>query len=209
MGKYMKRKKHTIKPVLVLASLAVLVLGFTLGTLAYLSAGTEQINNSFTPSRVTCVVEESFDQIKNEKKEVTIKNTGDTTAFIRASVVVTWQRYSEQNKMWEIYQQKPVEGVDYTINWYQSDEGWFMIKHSDEIVYYYYEDAVAPGASTAQLIQSVIPEEENYPGPEYTLCVEILSSAIQYVPEEAVEGVWPDVKVDNGKLKVASSASVG
>ena len=204
MGKYVKRKKSVIKPVLVLASVVILLLVATFGTLAYLSAESTQAINTFTPSRVTSSVVETFEN--NIKKDVSIQNTGDTEAFIRASVVVTWQRYNETTGTYEVYSVAPKEIEDYKINWYD-DEGehkdnWF--KGSDE--FYYFKDSVKPGDTTTTLICEVEPYEGRVPE-GYNLCVEILSSAIQYVPEDAVEDAWPAVKVVNGKLTAASAAS--
>lgn len=195
MAKYLRRKKRSLKPVLVLVSVTILVLGATFGTLAYLSAQTNQIVNEFTPSRVTSYVVEN-DSRGTTKKDVKIQNTGDTEAFIRASIVITWQRYNETTQMYEVCYDSPTSD-DYVIDLNSSD--WFL--GSDG--YYYYKNSVKPGLTTSNLINSITPVNTNTPE-GYGLCVEILSSAIQYVPASAVESAWPAVQVENGVLTAKS-----
>ena len=86
-----------------------LVLLFTVAagaTLAFLATGTNPIVNLFTPSKVTCQVEEAFDGVT--KENVSVRNTGNTAAFIRASLVVTWKTPDGST----VLAQKPESGVD-------------------------------------------------------------------------------------------------
>lgn len=191
MGKYVRRKKRSFKPVLVLASVAILVLGATFGTLAYLNAESDQVNNTFTPSHVTSEVLEKEDENNPGKKiDVCVQNTGDTTAYIRASVVITWQAEGENGKVL-ICPEKPVAGIDYTVSLNTGDTGdWFL--GSDG--FYYYKGTVEADGETTNLINSIAPVNENTPE-GYGLCVEILCSAIQAEPEKAVESAWPAVEV--------------
>ena len=190
MGKYLRRKKRSFKPVLVLASVAILVLGATFGTLAYLNAESSQVKNTFTPSRVTSEVLETADG--GTKKDVKVQNTGDTKAYIRASFVITWQKevaMETTNQVAnEIYYKQPVATEDYNINLNNTD--WFV--GSDG--FYYYKNPVEGGGVTTNLINSIAPVSGTTPD-GYGFCVEILCSAIQAEPADAVESAWPVVEV--------------
>ena len=124
----------------------LLVLGVAVGgTVAFLSTRTDSKVNTFTPSEVTCAVTETFEN--NVKSQVAVKNTGDTTAFIRAAINVTWM--SNQDAANQTVSAKvPVKDTDYSIifakntNWIQGADG-----------YYYYQLPVDPQGSTGVLIE--------------------------------------------------------
>lgn len=69
------------KALFALVSVLVLIFAAVGVTVAYLQTQTEPLENQFTPAKVSCKVEETFDG--NVKSNVTIRNTGDTDAFIR------------------------------------------------------------------------------------------------------------------------------
>lgn len=148
--------------VLAISLLLMVTIAIT-GTLAYLSTNTDPARNTFKPSHVTCEVNETF--TGSEKSNVTVRNTGDTDAYIRAAIVVNWQ-----NAAGEIYGASPVEGTDYTITlgkgWTKGDDG-----------FYYYNASVAPKDSTTNLIERCSPLGNAPEG--YGLNVTILASAIQ------------------------------
>jgi len=183
-------KKTKIKAISLMICLLMVVGVVVGGTVAYLKAESDEVDNTFTPSEVTTDVVEDTDSFENEgiKKDVVIKNTGDTDAFIRAAIVVTWQ-----DKQGNVYGQKPAEG-DYTID--MGDEGW--VKGSDG--FWYYTSVVPANGSTKNLIDTVTCTG-TAPDTNYKLCVEILGSGIQSVPEEVVENVW-GVTVENGVITV-------
>lgn len=136
----------------------------SLALLACMGVGT-------TPSLVDCQINERFTDGDLAPKGVSISNTGDTTAYIRAAIVATWQ--NEKGDVWAI---APIGGVDYTPT-PKAPEGW--IKGADG--YYDYADvALAKDAPpTAMLIKECKPILS---GPQsFALHVEILASA----PEEA------------------------
>lgn len=169
-----------------------LVLGITVGgTLAYLIAVDGPITNTFTPSKVTTSVEETLEG--NIKKNVQIKNTGDTTAYIRAAVVVTWQ-----DSGGNVYGQVPVAGTDYTIVYNIKASGesqaayqWILAEDG----YYYWtspvksDDEDANNCMTGILITSCEPSVGKAPE-GYSLSVEIIGSGIQSVPISAVTTEW-------------------
>ena len=144
--------------------------------MAYLVDTTSEVVNTFDPAQVSCRVdEESFDG--TTKTNVTIANTSDIEAYIRAAVIVTWK-----DKDGNVYGKMPVKGQktgegDYTIELNLKDEADNVIWIEGSDGYYYYIRPVAVGASTATLITSCI---DNGTAPAgYGLNVEILGSAIQ------------------------------
>lgn len=181
--------------VLLIASLSLLLMLAVGATLALLFDKTESITNTFTPTEVGGKITEEFED--NVKNNVKVENAGDIDAYIRAYVVVTWQ-----NDAGEVYPTAPVEGTDYTVTWKKDD--WF--KHTDG--FYYYTKKVASKASTGILLTDCKPVEGKAPE-GYHLVVEILSSAIQADPEDAIHEAWGvDIK-DGTVTKYVSGANSG
>ena len=165
------------KSIALLVSL-ILVLSVTIGvSLAYLVATSDPVENIFNPSKVTTEVNETFDG--NVKTNVSIKNTGDIDAYIRAAVVVTWQ-----DAKGNIYGQLPVLGSDYTME-LDLDNGW--VSGSDG--FYYWTSLVKPGVTTGVLIKSAAASTPA-PAEGYTLCIEILGSGIQAKPFDGYTAAW-------------------
>lgn len=185
--KYSKRRANRRKATVLLSSLALLIVLLVGTTTAFLIASDGPLINIFNSSRVTCQVnEKSFDG--TTKTNVTISNTGDTEAYIRAAIVVTWKDAENGN----VYGSKPVAGKDYTIVMNEND--WFLGNDG----FWYYKAPVAPKdqteSVTTALITSCMVIQENTPA-GYGLNVEILGSAIQSVPVKVVEEHWPAVQV--------------
>lgn len=192
----MMPKKLKMKPLMLLASLLLIITITVGGTLAFLIAKTDPVVNKFTPSEVTTRIDEDFDG--EVKKNVSIKNTGDTEAWIRAAVVITWQ-----DKDSNVYGQapKPCEtancdhancGCDYVITWNIAEQTnpagqWVLAADG----FYYWNRPVAGGASTGFLIEECKPLRELKVGDTtYYLTVEILGSGIQSVPASVVTTEW-------------------
>ncbi len=186
-------RKHNKKALTLLVCLVVLIVATVGGTLAYLMASTQPVKNEFSPSKVSCaVVEDPFDGI--EKTNVQIQNTGDTKAYIRAAVVVTWK-----NDKGEIYAATPQENSDYTIT-FNSNNDWFEGNDG----FWYHRTEIAPcthvgdqghsGCMTGVLINSCAPVADRAPS-GYSLSVEIVASAIQSTPDSVVGKEWSNTKV--------------
>lgn len=187
-----KRVMKTKQPV-ALVALLVLLCCTVVGTLAYLVTSTDPVTNTFTPASVSTEVNEDFDGIT--KSNVTIKNTGNIDAYIRATVVVNWASDSETEKN-VVSGIVPKEGTDYTIDWTMVN--W--VKVGD---YYYYTQKVAAKGETKQLFTDCKLKEGVTPPSGYHLQVTILADGIQAEPVHVVADVWKDVKVGaNGLEKV-------
>lgn len=191
------------KALFALVSVLVLVFAAVGVTVAYLQTQTEPLENQFTPAKVSCKVEETFED--NVKSNVTIQNTGDTDAFIRVAVVANWVQTDENSSVTSVYAQQPVAGTDYTLTLADDvNEKWLK----DSNGFYYYKDAVQPNEVTAVLIEECKPIEGKAPA-GYTLAVEIVASAIQASPETVAEEYW-HISVENGEIiNVQPSREVG
>lgn len=174
------------RSLVLVVSVLALVLAVAGGTLAWLTANTTPVTNTFTPAQVTCTVEETFQN--NVKSAVSIKNTSNIDAYIRAYVVVTWK-----NAQGNVYG-KPVKDTDYTIE-YATDTGWE--KGSDG--YYYFTKPVGVDKTTSELIKTCAPVADKAPA-GYDLSVEIIAEAIQSLPATTVTSVWPVTVDANGAL---------
>ena len=185
----MKRKYHgsrvskTNRPKHFAALLAlVLILVCTVGgTVAYLVAHTDPVTNTFTPGKVSCQVEEKFNE--KTKTEAVIKNTGNVPAYIRVAVVAN-----------TIDAQGNITGMANLpqVNWL-NEANW--TKSGD---FYYYKGVVQPEAVTENLLKTGI----NLDGIQVT----ILASAIQSMPDDAVEEAW-HMSYDSGNWKTADTGS--
>ena len=198
-------KKHRpgrAKALLLIASLAVLLTATVGSTAAWLVSKPAAVENNFVPGKVACQVLEDFgtESGTSVKRNVRVKNTGNTDAYIRVLLVFTWK-----DKDGNIFSNKPQEGKDYQINKNLPD--WIK-QESDAGTYYYYKKPVAPSAETGKLIESLY-QIADVTGPEngtYKLSVDILADAVQADPPVAVADSW-GVAVENGEIKAQGGVS--
>jgi len=188
MFKNLTKKRLTI--LLVSLSL-ILVVGVGV-TLAYVFASTGDVVNTFTPSKVACAVIENDDSTPHysdtvnvpSKSNVQIKNTGDTDAYIRAAIIVTWK-----NEAGIVWAQKPVLGIDYSLD---LGNAWAWNAADN---YYYYANAVKPEYTTPVLIKSAIQKKSGpvgTDGSQYYLSIEIVASAIQSNLGNDAQSAWAE-----------------
>ena len=186
----MKRRYHgsrvskTNRPKHFAALLAlVLILVCTVGgTVAYLVAHTDPVTNTFTPGEVSCQVEEKFDEEKTVKTEAVIKNTGNVPAYIRVAVVANTVDGDNITGMASL----PTDWLNED-SWTAGGDG-----------FYYYKGVVQPGAVTADLLKNGIPLTG--------IQVTILASAIQSMPDDAVEEAW-QMSYDGGNWTAVSGGN--
>lgn len=191
-NEHVEKRSRAKKPLAALVALVLIIGAVVGGTLAYLAARTDAIVNTFNPAKVDIRIDENFDG--STKKDVKIKNNGDTEVYIRATYVVTWKDAAEN-----VYPEQPQPGVDYTIS-LNPKQDWFCYKG-----YYYYTAPVAPLASTGVLIDLCTPVAGRAPE-GYTLSVNVLASAIQSVPAEAVGQAW-GVSIAPGSVTAYSAGN--
>ena len=178
------------------ALIATLAVG---GTLAWLSAYTQPVKNTFVMGTVPPQVTESFDH--QVKKDVAVTNTGNIPAYIRVALVCTWQDDNE-NVVGE-----PASLDNLTIDWGTEGgsetaeapgNGW--IKIGD---YYYYTQPVAAGDTTLNLIDSATVETEN----GYRMNLQVIADSIQANPTSVVEEQWGVNVGSDGNISARSTNS--
>ena len=156
----------------------VLLLGVAVGTtVAYLIDRTEKIENQFEYAKTDVTVEE--DLTGTTKSNVRVTNNSNIPVYIRATYVVNWV-----DAAGNIVTSVP---TGYEITERTENPGGKWIKGADG--YFYYPTPVQPGHLTdgSLLTCTVTKQPEN---PEYTLNVEILATAIQSEPTDAVVKAW-------------------
>ncbi|MBR2782734.1 MAG: hypothetical protein IKD93_00830 [Firmicutes bacterium] len=136
MSIFAKRSKK--KTVALLLAAALLLTAAVGGTLAYLSATTGTITNTFTPAAVDCAIVETVEN--GVKSSVTVMNTGGIDAFIRVAVIGN-----------TVDADGNVTG-DFDLSGYLAGSGWTAGNDG----YYYYSAPIAPQASTTELLTNPI-----------------------------------------------------
>ena len=174
--RYKRSRRRSGKSAALLVSFLLLLTVTVGGTIAFLMDTDGPLHNQFNPSKVTTKVEETLSG--DSKKDVYIKNTGDTDAWIRAAVVVTWQ-----DEEGNVYGQAPVEGKNYDITW---GTEW---ANGDDGFYYWPSPVEAETGVTGDLIETISPMGDP-PADGYYLTVEIIGSGIQNKPAEVFNTEW-------------------
>lgn len=180
-----RRRARRARRKALLASLALLGVLTVGGTLAWMTAQTGAVTNTFTPGTMAPSVDETFDG--KTKSNVSVANGGNVRAYVRAEVVVVWEKEGSSEETPIL---SPADSGDYTISyaadgWIQGDDG-----------FWYYTAAVDPGKNTGVLVSSCSPKVEKE---GWRLRVDILATSIQALPEAAAEEAW-GVSVENGVL---------
>ena len=182
--------KKAVAFLVLTVALSVAIVGTTL---AYIITQTDILQNIFEPAKVDIEINGND-----------IENKSDVDVYIRAAVVVNWvdDNGTPEDKSDDvILSTSPVAGTDYTLStatgWTQGSDG-----------FYYYLSKVPPTSepTSIKLLESII---QNKTKDGYTLRVQVLSSAIQAEPAEAVKLSWTCVTgVDaNGNLIVSNPNS--
>ena len=168
-------RRHGGRPLALLLALILVVGAAAGGTLAWLTQTTETANNNFSYGTVSCRINESFNG--TTKSNVTVTNTGNTPAYIRAACIVNWV-----DAQGNIAANVP---TDYTYSLSIPGAGWTA--GSDG--YYYYNGVVdAKGTTEGSLLTCT---SSNPADGEYKLSVKVIASAVQATPRTAVNEAWP------------------
>lgn len=173
------KRNALIRMIIVLSVLLALLCGTTF---ALMFRQTQLLDNQFDAAFVDCVVEESFND--SQKSSITVKNTGNTDAFLRLRLVTYWID-SNGNIV-----SKPSRTLKVSLA-----DGW--VAGSDNT--YYYAHPVAPQAFTPNLLKEnlTLVEEDGY-----FQVVEVFADAIQSKPDRAVTGSW-GVTLEEGAIIAA------
>ncbi len=177
----------------VVAALALATAVTVGGTLAWLTAHTNSVTNTFTMGDVDPQVSENL--TNDTKSNITVTNNGSVEAYVRVALVFSWRDGATAGQNPEntgTIVGEPVTANDYT---FEMGTDWF--KGTDG--YYYYKYPVKPNTS----------EEPNHPSEKsqtsslgtitvisekaktYNLDVQVLADTIQAAPTTAVTTTWP------------------
>ena len=157
------------------------------GSNTYLVDTTIRLANEFEAGVVTAKIDEPGweESGHTEKETVRVQNTGNVPALIRAKLIVNWLD-AEGNIV-----ANPTGVTDPVV---YNDSDWTKIFEDEahEKFYYYYNDYVAAGDYTKNLIDSTILATS---GGDYQLQVEVIAEAIQATGqtsdgESAVHSAW-------------------
>ncbi len=190
-GKYVSKHGAKHEPrsrrsrVTALALSAVLLVALAIGgTLAWLTARSENVTNSFTVGHVSCEVTENFNKTTGEKENVNVKNTGDVPAYIRVKLVT--YRTNDQGQ----HIGGTAELPSFTLG-----ENW--VEYGG---YYYYTLPVAAGEKpTANLTDSMTLTAGYDDADGGKQAVDVMAEAIQSVPAQAVGEAW-GVSISEGSV---------
>lgn len=199
------RYRVRIRSLALLFAIALLVGAGVGSTVALLQDKTDAVENAFTYGKVSCEVLEDFNKENNTyvKRNVRIKNTGNTDAYIRVLLVFTWKDANGN-----VFVNKPVENRDFQINLALSN-GWIVSRNTVG-AYLYYKNPVKAGGETPVLIDGLIQiAEANKPeNGSYQLSVEVVADAVQANPADAVDDAWDGVTVNaDGTLNIQGGIS--
>ncbi len=178
------KKRHSMLLLIIAVILCVAIIG---STVAYLLIKFGTMKNIFVPGKVSEKITETFDG--EIKKDVKIKNTGNTDAYVRATVVFNWE---DENGV--VLYKSLTAGTDYTIA-FDNTGAW--VKGSDG--YWYLKAPLAKGAESATLIKECKPVDAAVPE-GYMLSVDVITEAIQADPTDAVKTAWGVKVAQNGNL---------
>ena len=178
--KFGKKAAHSgaKRSLVLVVSVLVLLLAVAGGTLAWLTAQTDGVVNTFTPAQVSCAVTE--EEFKGEtKKNVNVENTSDIPAYIRVKLVT--YRVNAQNQH---------IGGTAEIPAFTPGNGWEIYNG-----YYYYTQPVSPdepnNKPATDLISSITLGSYDDTDGGYT-AIDVMAEAIQSTPVQAVKDAWGD-----------------
>lgn len=155
--------KSVKSKILTLLLAVLIVTTFTVGgSLAYIVTHTDSIKNVFNPSTVTTTVTEDFDG--TNKSNIVVKNTGDTTAYVRVKLV-TYRVDGDDNH--NIGGTATIPNFELGNNWVKYDGC------------YYYTKPVDAETSTPSLFDGSITLQEYKDADGGKQVIEVMAEAIQ------------------------------
>ena len=170
------------RSLVLVVSVLVLLLAVAGGTLAWLTAQTDGVVNTFTPAQVSCEVTEDFNG--TIKSNVNVTNKSDISAYIRVKLVT----YRVNDAGQHIGGTATIPPFTPGINW---------VKYGE---YYYYTLPVAAGgAPAADLISPGITLKSYTDVDGGYQAIDVMAEAIQSSPAEAVGKSW-GVTISEGSV---------
>lgn len=191
--KFGKKDAHSgaKRSLVLVVSVLVLLLAVAGGTLAWLTAQTDGVVNTFTPAQVSCEVTENFDG--TTKSNVNVENTSNIPAYIRVKLVT--YRVNEDGQ--HIGGTATIPDFTPGTNWVEHD-GY----------YYYTLPVAASGTPDIPLINEAGINltgsyDDDADGGKQV--IEVMAEAIQSSPAEAVGTAW-GVTISEGSVTAYSGS---
>ncbi|MDQ0150279.1 BsaA family SipW-dependent biofilm matrix protein [Eubacterium multiforme] len=196
-------KKKKIKLLVSSMAVAAILVG---GTLAWFQFH-QNVPNHFTTGSVKTDIVEHFNPNSPEvtnmqpgvkiQKEVSIKNTGKSSAFIRVKLDPEWDAKTEGNLPKESAKEAVTLDTNTVTNVPENDKGSWIYNEGDG--YYYYTQPVAAGGKTTLLLNGLNLKNNFDLTAKYQdrgLTVNVTSDAIQ-----TTDGAWQDAWNSNAEDK--------
>lgn len=168
-----KKSGRSRRPLLLLASLVLLLALAVGGTVAWLNTSTTPVENTMIPGQVPITINETFE--KGIKRDVTVTNNGNIDAYIRVAIVA-----NAVDKDGNIIAGK---APSYTVD----ETKWQLLDG-----YYYYKGAVAPNGKTEALFSGRV----DVTGGELNILAESIQVLGGIDGETASEYAWGAVYSD-------------
>ena len=192
MAKRLQRPQNKRRSAAVIAVTAAVALASV--AVAFMLRRAEA-QSDFTPAVVTCAVHEKVNGVEytaaqspvagSVKSDITAKNTGDTTVFLRLRLSACW--VDGTGKVTGTPSALPQ--IMLRQNWLDGGNGL-----------YYYALPVEPGQSTAVLCEPMRMGTSVSPtGAAVYQQITVLAEAVQALPEKAARDAW-GVTVENGRI---------
>lgn len=163
-------KKFNKKSLVLLIAVALLLTISVSGTVAYLVAGTDELVNTFKPSKVEITVDDKIED--GTKKDVTIYNSSNIPVYIRVAIVGNWVTNQEPHTIvggWNDY-----DAIMLRDGWKYMSDGYF-----------YYQHAVQPSTTELVMFDLYKPDDSIIP-PGAHLEMTIIAQAIQTEPAQVL-----------------------
>ena len=192
MAKRLQRPQNKRRSAAVIAVAAAVALASV--AVAFMLRRAE-VRSNFTPAIVTCAVREKVNGVEytaaqspvagSVKSDITAKNTGNTTVFLRLRLSACW--VDAEGKTTGTPSALPQ--ITLRQNWLDGGDGL-----------YYYALPVEPGESTTVLCEPMQMRTFVSPtGAAVYQQITVLAEAVQALPEKAAQEAW-DVTVENGRI---------
>lgn len=176
-----RRRRKSKKTGALFFSLLLIAVVAAGGTLAWLSAKTDEVKNTFIPGEITTTVTEKFDG--EVKTEILVKNDGNIPAYVRVKLVT----YRVNDKGEHI-------GGEAEIPNFNLGSGWVQFGG-----YYYYTQPVEAGKTAPNMLGEGGITLKEYDDPDGgKQVIEVMAEAIQSVPAEAAGEAWGVMISENG-----------
>ena len=195
MAKRLQRPQNKRRSAAVIAVAAAVALASV--AVAFMLRQAE-VQSDFTPAVVTCAVHEKVNGVEytaaqspvagSVKSDITAKNTGDTTVFLRLRLSACW--VDGTGKVTGTPSALPQ--IMLRQNWLDGGNGL-----------YYYALPVEPRQSTEVLCEPMRMGTSVSPtGAAVYQQITVLAEAVQALPEKAAQEAW-GVTVENGRITAA------